>query len=461
MIYFLAGVAAIAGLLFGYDEGVIAVASPSLERSFPMSAVENGFMIAAVPLGALAGAVIAGRLTERLGRRRVLMLAAALFTVGALAAAAVQAVWMLMLARLVLGLAIGVAAVVAPLFIAEAAPLRIRGALVSTYQLAITAGIVLSYLTGLVVTDEASWRVMFALGAVPGITFLIGLCFLPESPRWLLLRDRESDAKASLVRLRGQAAGIDGEIAAIRATVAAERRVASQATSIMAPWIRPALIVGTVLFFLQQLSGINAVIYYAPTIFQHAGLSSGSTQVMATIGVGVVNFLVTILAMTLIDRWGRRPLLIAGFVGTAATLLLIAVAVLARDTFPSWIVVLALFGYIASFAISLGPLPHLMMAEVFPLSVRGAGMSIASMSNWGFNFIVVFLFPLMLNAIGLAGAFTVFAIVCLGGVLFTIVKVPETRNVSLEDIEAHLRGGGSFSALSINVGAPAVGGTHV
>ena len=227
MIYFLAGVAAIAGLLFGYDEGVIAVASPSLERSFPMSAVENGFMIAAVPLGALAGAVIAGRLTERLGRRRVLMLAAALFTVGALAAAAVQAVWMLMLARLVLGLAIGVAAVVAPLFIAEAAPLRIRGALVSTYQLAITAGIVLSYLTGLVVTDEASWRVMFALGAVPGITFLIGLCFLPESPRWLLLRDRESDAKASLVRLRGQAAGIDGEIAAIRATVAAERRVAS------------------------------------------------------------------------------------------------------------------------------------------------------------------------------------------------------------------------------------------
>ncbi len=334
MIYFLAGVAAIAGLLFGYDEGVIAVASPSLERSFPMSAVENGFMIAAVPLGALAGAVIAGRLTERLGRRRVLMLAAALFTVGALAAAAVQAVWMLMLARLVLGLAIGVAAVVAPLFIAEAAPLRIRGALVSTYQLAITAGIVLSYLTGLVVTDEASWRVMFALGAVPGITFLIGLCFLPESPRWLLLRDRESDAKASLVRLRGQAAGIDGEIAAIRATVAAERRVASQATSIMAPWIRPALIVGTVLFFLQQLSGINAVIYYAPTIFQHAGLSSGSTQVMATIGVGVVNFLVTSLAMTLIDRWGRRPLLIAGFVGTAATLLLIAVAVLARGHVP-------------------------------------------------------------------------------------------------------------------------------
>jgi MFS family permease len=158
--------------------------------------------------------------------------------------------------------------------------------------------------------------------------------------------------------------------------------------------------------------------------------------------------------MMLIDRWGRRPLLIAGFVGTAATLLLIALAVVTQDVFPSWIVVLALFGYIASFAISLGPLPHLMMSEVFPLSVRGAGMSISSVSNWGFNFVVVFLFPLMLATIGLAGAFTLFAVVCLGGIVFTIVRVPETRGVSLEAIEEHLRTGARLSALSAAKAAP-------
>lgn len=450
MIYFLAGVAAIAGLLFGYDEGVIAVASPSLVRDFPMSALVGGFITAAVPLGALLGAMLAGRLTDRFGRRRVLIIAASLFSVGALAAASVTAVWMLAVARAVLGLAIGVAAVVAPLYIAEAASLRNRGSLVSAYQLAITAGIVLSYLTGLVVGGAGSWRVMFGLGMVPGIAFLIGLLFLPESPRWLVLRAREPDAAASLRWLRGASADVESEIAAIHATVAEERHSAAHRPGLLAPWVRPALIVGTVLYFLQQLSGINAVIYYAPTIFRHAGLGDEGTQVMATIGVGLVNFLVTILAMTLIDRWGRRPLLIMGFAGTAATLLLIAVAVLKPEVFPSWVVVVALFFYIASFAISLGPLPHLMMSEVFPLNVRGPGMGAASVTNWGFNFLVVFLFPVMLGTIGLSGTFTLFAAVCIGGLFFTMIKVPETRGISLEEIEAHLRAGKPLGALSLD-----------
>ena len=222
MIYFLAAVAAIAGLLFGYDEGVIAVASPSLARDFPMSPLEHGFTTAAVPLGALGAAIVTGRLTERFGRRRVLMVAAALFVAGAGWAAASQAIWMLMAARFVLGLAIGVAAVVAPLYIAECAPLRIRGALVSTYQLAITIGIVLSYLTGLVIAGDGSWRIMFALGAVPGLVFLIGLVFLPESPRWLVLCGRDAEALASLRRLRGTSDAAAAELATIHQVMAAE-----------------------------------------------------------------------------------------------------------------------------------------------------------------------------------------------------------------------------------------------
>lgn len=457
MIYFLASVAAIAGLLFGYDEGVIAVASPSLERDFPMSTVEHGFTTAAVPLGALLGAILAGRLTERFGRRPVLMLAAALFAAGAVAAAVTPAVPVLMASRLVLGLAIGVAAVVAPLYIAETAPLTIRGALVSTYQLAITVGIVLSYLTGLVISGDGSWRIMFAIGAVPGIVFLVGLLFLPESPRWLVLRNRDQDAADSLRRLRGAEADVTAEIGAIRQVASAEARTAGAASDLFAPWVRPALIVGAGLFFLQQLSGINAVIYYAPTIFQYAGLSGETTQVAATVGVGMVNFLVTILAMMLIDRIGRRPLLVLGFAGTAGSLLLIAVGALVPGLFPPWLVVVALLAYIASFAISLGPLPHVMMSEIFPLSIRGAGMSVASVSNWGFNFVVVFLFPVMLGSIGLAGTFTLFAAICLGGILFTMARVPETNGISLERIEAHLRARAPLVALRPEPsGAPVV-----
>ena len=447
MIYFLAAVAAIAGFLFGYDEGVIAVARPLLDKDFTMSAAVGGFMTAAVPLGALVAASIAGRITDRFGRRRVLMAAAALFAVGALIAAGITAIWMLVAARLVLGLAIGLAAVVAPLYISETAPFAIRGALVSTYQLAITVGILVSYLTGLVITGAGMWRHMFGLGAVPGVLFLIGLAFLPESPRWLILKGLPDGARASLLRLRGRGWNVDGELDEMVRTAQAEagRKIGYRA--LLDPAIRPALVVGIGLFFLQQLSGINAVIYYAPEIFSHAGFDSASTQTLATVGIGTVNFLTTILAMFLIERAGRRSLLIVGFAGAATTMLIIALAVINPTLVPSWVVILVLLLYIASFAISLGPLPHVMMSEIFPLRVRGPGMSMASISNWGFNFVVVFAFPVMLAGPGLAFTFTIFAVVCLGGILFTLARVPETTGHSLEAIEIHLMSGQPLVAL--------------
>ena len=224
MVYFLAAVAAIAGFLFGYDEGVIAVVRPSLDKDFPTGPLVAGFMTASVPLGALVGASVAGRIVDRFGRRRVLMAAAALFALGALIAAAISAIWMLVMARLILGLAIGVAAVGAPLYIAETAPLRIRGALVSTYQLAITIGILVSYLTGLLLAGDGTWRVMFGLGAVPGLLFLAGLAFLPESPRWLVLKGFPDAARASLRRLRAAGWDVDGELDEMVRTVAGQCR---------------------------------------------------------------------------------------------------------------------------------------------------------------------------------------------------------------------------------------------
>jgi MFS transporter, SP family, galactose:H+ symporter len=455
MIYFLAAVAAIAGFLFGYDEGIIAVARPLLDKDFPMDPLVGGFMTAAVPLGALIAASIAGRITDRFGRRRALMAAAALFTLGSLMAASITAVWMLILARLILGLAIGLAAVTAPLYISETAPLRIRGALVSTYQLAITVGILVSYLTGLAIdaeadipwNDDGMWRLMFALGALPGLLFFVGLVFLPESPRWLILKGFAAEARTSLQRLRGAASAVGGEFDEIVSTARAEVGKKSGYKALLEPKIRPAVIVGAGLFFLQQLSGINAVIYYAPEIFNRAGFDNTSTQILATVGIGTVNLLTTVLAMYLIDKVGRRPLLILGFVGTSATMLTIAVAVVNPALVPSWVIIVALMLYIASFAISIGPLPHVLMSEIFPLRARGPGMSMASISNWGFNFVVVFTFPLMLAGPGLAFTFTLFSVICLGGIIFTLTRVPETTGHSLEAIEDHLNSGKPFASL--------------
>ena len=456
MIYFLALVAAIAGFLFGYDEGVIAVARASLDKDFPMDPLVAGFMTAAVPLGALMAASVAGRIIDQFGRRNVLMAAAALFAVGALIASSITAIWMLIVARLILGLAIGVAAVAAPLYIAESSPLSIRGALVSTYQLAITVGILASYLTGLVIEgDGGTWRIMFGLGVVPGLLFLLGLAFLPESPRWLVLKGFPDRARAGLRQLRGGNWDVDAELLEMVRTAKAEAGQKVGYGALKERAIRPALIVAVGLFFLQQLSGINAVIYYAPEIFSHAGFDSGRTQILATIGVGTVNVLTTVLAMFLIDKLGRRPLLVIGFVGTAVTMLVIAAAVVNPALVPSWVVIAMLLLYIASFAIAVGPLPHLLMSEIFPLRVRGPGMSMASISNWGFNFVVVFAFPLMLAGPGLAFTFTLFAVICLGGIVFTLTRVPETTGYSLEAIERHLMSGEPLGKLRRNEPEPA------
>ena len=446
MIYFLACIAAMAGFLFGYDEGVIAVARPSLDRDFPMSPLMAGFVTAAVPLGALIAAALVGRVTDRFGRRRVLMTAAALFAVGALLAAGATHISMLASARLVLGLAVGAAAVVAPLYIAETAPFAIRGGLVSMYQLAITVGILVSYLAGLAIAGDRAWRPLFGLGAVPGALFLIGLIFLPESPRWLLLKGLPDRARLSLQRLRGTT-DVDHELEEMNLILQAEASQKSTRLRLFAPAVRPALVIAMMLFFLQQLSGINAVIYYAPQIFDGAGFDSVSTQVLATAGVGSVNLLTTVVALFLIDRIGRRRLLMTGFTGAAATLLIIAFAVVHPAAMPSSIVIVMLLLYIAFFAVSLGPLPHVMMSEIFPLRVRGQGMSMASVSNWGFNFVVVLLFPVLLAGPGLAVAFSLFAVVCIGGLLFTFVRVPETTGISLEAIERHLESGLPLSML--------------
>jgi len=441
MIYFVALIVGLAGLLFGFDEGVIAGALQALRAQFALSAFDEGLMTSAVPLGALFGALLGGPLSGRIGRRGALLLAASLFTVGALLAGLVTEVWMLTACRLVLGLAVGVAAMVAPLYISEISPAGRRGMLVSVYQLAITLGILSAYLVNYAFDDR--WRTMFMLGAVPGLALFIGMLLLTDTPRWYLMQGREADAAHALRRLRH---GSDAELPMIRAALAEQYSSASW-SELLSPVLRPAFVVGIGLFFLQQLSGINAVIYYAPTVFQEAGFGSGSTQLMATIGVGVVNVVMTLVGMALIDRIGRRKLLYLGFIGTTLSLGLIAVGAATGAKSLDILAVIGLIGYIASFAASIGPLPWVMMSEIFPARVRGLAMSVTSLSNWAFNFLVVFSFPLMVTTFGLGAVFGLYALVCVAGLVFTWRYVPETNGVTLEAIEQYLLSGKPLHTL--------------
>lgn len=448
MIYFVAVVVGLAGLLFGFDEGVIAGALKALRLQFGLSAFSEGLMTAAVPLGALFGALIGGPMSGRFGRRFVLLFAAGLFTAGAIVAGLSTTVWMLTACRLVLGLAVGIAAIVAPLYISEVAPASRRGLLVSAYQLAITAGILAAYLVNFALQEQ--WREMFMLGALPGAAMFLGVLLLPDTPRWHMLKGKPNKAALALRRLRGKSCpmeDIERELLDIQGTLAQQKQTSATWSDLLSPSIRPAFVVGIGLFFLQQLSGINAVIYYAPTVFQEAGFNSTSTQLAATIGVGCINVLMTLVGMALIDRIGRRKLLYLGFIGTTLSLGLIAIGAITGAQSLDVLAVIGLFGYIAAFAASIGPLPWVMMSEIFPSRTRGLAMSVTSFSNWTFNFLVVFSFPVLVSFAGLGAVFGLYAIICALGIYFTWRFVPETSGLTLEAIEKHLLSGMPFAAL--------------
>lgn len=440
MIYLIASIAAISGLLFGFDEGIIAGILPSLIKDFGLSDTSQGFLASALPLGALfasivLGSYIATKLTNIIGRRQAILYAAILFGASAISAALAPNLWVLVSSRLVTGLAIGVAGVMTPLYIAEMAPSHIRGQLVSYYQLAITVGILLGYMLNYTFVYGVNWRWMFAAGAIPAVILLLGIACLPESYRWLLLTNQ--DKKAEKIMKKLGAHHTSHTLDAIKQTIRDEGKMASW-RELFSPTVRPALVVAMMLYIFQQVSGINVVIYYAPSIFSSVGFNAADTQLLATVGMGLTNVLATVLSLWLIEKIGRRQLLYIGFAGSAFTLIIISLAAQYQSEYIGMIALIASFCYIAFFAIALGPIPHLMMSEVFPIHVRNTGMGMASMCNWGLNFLVVFTFPLMMSGIGLAHTFWVYGIACILGLFFTRWYIPETKGVSLEAITEHL-----------------------
>jgi MFS transporter, SP family, galactose:H+ symporter len=439
--YFIAGIAALGGLLFGYDTGVISAALLFIREVFVLSPTMQGILVAIVLAGAAIGAGFAGNLSDRFGRRRVILAAALLFVVGALLSALATILTVLLIGRFLVGLAIGVASMLTPLYLAEISPARDRGAVVSLNQLCITIGILVSYFVGFALANvTGGWRWMLGIGVLPGVILAIGMLILPESPRWLGGHGRIEDAGAVLKNLRG-GADISEELNALRTDIAREGQQLAKGGELLSRRLRRPLAIGIGLAMFQQITGINTVIYFAPTIFQTAGLSSAATSILATAGVGVVNVVMTIVSIRLIDRLGRRQLLFWSLVGMAVTLLVLAGAFYVGVSGGlAWIAVASVAAYVGFFAIGLGPVFWLLIAEIFPLALRGRAMSLATIANWGFNLVVSVTFLDLVAAVGNASAFLLYAVFSVVAFVFVVVMVPETKGHSLEEIELQLEG---------------------
>jgi SP family galactose:H+ symporter-like MFS transporter len=437
--YFVAGVAALGGLLFGYDTGVISGALLFIREALALSPTMQGIVVAIVLAGAAAGAAGAGALSDQFGRRRVILAAALLFVAGAVFSAVAAELTLLLVGRFLVGLAIGVASMLTPLYLAEIAPARDRGAIVSLNQLCITIGILVSYLVGFALASvPEGWRWMLGLGALPGAILTIGMLILPESPRWLAGHGRIEDAGSVLQRLRGDA-DISEELRALRTDIALEGRQLAHWTELLSRRLRQPLVIGIGLAMFQQITGINTVIYFAPTIFESAGLPSAAISILATAGVGAVNVIMTIVSIRLIDRLGRRQLLFWSLGGMAATLLVLAgVFYVGASGGLAWIAVASVAAFVGFFAIGLGPIFWLLIAEIFPLALRGRAMSLATVANWVFNLIVSATFLDLVSAVGNARTFLLYAVLSFVALWFVVVKVPETKGHTLEQIELDL-----------------------
>jgi len=445
LVIVIAAIASTGGLLFGFDTGVISGAIPFLQMDFMLTDGQIENITAFGLIGAVIGALFGGRVTDVLGRKKVILASAFIFATGALWSGAAPNVTQLLISRLYLGLAIGVSSFAVPLYIAEIAPTKIRGILVSLFQLLITVGILVSFVSDYAIADNdnlSSWRLMFYMGIFPAIILFVGMFFLPETPRWLMSKGREKEGRRVLAKIE-EAELIDTAIQSMKDELAKDAEQASW-KELFKPWMRNALIIAVGIMFFQQFVGINTVIYYSPKIFLKAGFVGNEDSIAPSIVVGVVNVLFTVISLFLIDRIGRRKIYFIGTTGIIISLIAMGLSFALADQMgdaAKWFLVGSMLVYIAFFAISLGPLGWLIISEVFPLRVRGLGASIGSLSNWGFNTLVVWTFFKLMNILGDAQVFWFFGAIGVIGLIWGYKFIPETKGVTLEEIEEHWRQG--------------------
>lgn len=441
-------VVSLGGLLFGFDMAVVSGVLPLLKAKFALSAALEGWFVSSALVGCIAGVAISGELSDRLGRKHPLVLASLLFLLSALGCSLLPALPGIIAARVIGGIGIGLASNVVPLYIAEIAPTRIRGRLVTFYQFAVTLGILVAYITNsallnygtahahdapgwlhTLLVDEV-WRGMFAVGVIPAVLFFIGLFLVPESPRWLIRQQRLQEAAVILERINDP---MEVQAGLRQGQQASQLNKKSSYKTLLEPQWRKALIIGILLPLFSQFSGINAIIYYGPSILNNAG-SSLSSSLVSQVIFGGANMLFTLIAIWKVDSLGRRPLYLAGTAGATISLLLTGVCFFAGAT-TGWALLMCVLAFLASFAFSIGPLKFVVASEIFPGPVRGRAMAISIMVMWVADTIVGQVTPILLKSIGTAFTFWLFAGFCVIAFITVYKLLPETKGRSLEQIE--------------------------
>lgn len=438
------------GILFGFGITAIAGVLDRLALIFDLNVTAQETLVSTLVISCFAGATLAGPLSSRWGRRPVMYLAFVLTLAGYAVVLTQPSYGVLMGARIVLGLSIGLSSMVVPMYAAETTPANKRGAIVALFQLAITAGILLSYTISLLFVSSWSWSTIMGMGIVPGVLGLLFLFTLPESPRWLSTKTRpEEAAKAA------QALSLLQEWQEAARQEAASNTTPAPTASAASPLLRhkksrtsviAVLMLCSILFILQNFSGIDAILYYAPHIFKTLGFAPGTASLAATFGLGLANFLATIVALKLVDSAGRRPLLIAG-----SALMTVGLGMVVTSSMWNWpyMALAGLCTFIVAFAISLGPLPYVMMSELFPSAIRESGIAVASSVSWLFNATIAFTFLSVISAIGLTATISIFMIVCLLSLIISLIYLPETRQMRLEDIETKVMRGERLRELGL------------
>ena len=422
--------AALGGLLFGFDTGVISGAIHFIKIEFNLNAYQEGFAVSNLMVACVIGALLAGPIADWTGRKKVLILCAVLFTVSAILSALPRSFTELVIARFIGGMGVGMASVVSPMYIAEISPAKIRGRLVALNQLAIVVGLLLSYLSNWLLVDTGinNWRYMLVAEILPAITFLVGLFFIPESPRWLTKEGLEKEALDVLNVVAG-AANADHELQEVKKSLAEKK---TSLKELLHPSLRRVLIVGILFSLFAHITGIDTIIYYGPIIFLESGFKTDSA-LLASVMIGITNLIFTFVGMAMVDKAGRKFLLLVGLAGMGISMMLVGFCMQSDIISAKW-TLLWIMTYIASFAMSIGVVIWVYLSEIYPTRVRGQALSVATMVLWLGNVILTQLFPVMMERFG-GGTFYIFSFICLLAFIFTWTMVKETKGVSLEEIE--------------------------
>jgi len=430
---------ALADLLFGYDSGVMGVALLFIKKQMSLTPLMQGWVVSLLLVGAMFGVAFAGMLADKFGRRRIILVTAITFAIGAVGAALAPDVYTILAFRFIMGLGVGAASVVVTIYLSEMAPTDKRGILTSLNQLMVTLGILISYIIDYSLAPFEAWRWMLGFALIPSIIVFIGIFFQPETPRWLVKNGFEDRAHEVLNRLVGKQAAKQ-ELSNIKHFIESEK--INKQTKVFTPKIRLMIVVAAFIAMFPQIMGTNSIIYYAPTILTKIGFG-GSAATLANVAIGTINFIMTLVAMRLIDKVGRKPMLLVGSIGMGLGMLVLGIVFHLSDANPSAIsgiiALIAMLVFIGSFATTWGTIARILISELLPLKFRGSLMGYVLVLNWGFNFLISLIFPIVLSGFGASVMFFIFMIITVIAFFFVLFLVPETKQRSLEEIEQSMR----------------------